>query len=263
MKKLLVKLVIGLLVLLILAGLVLSLTMNSIIKKGIELAGPQIAKVNITLDNVKVSLFSGKGELSGLVVGNPEGFKSESAIKLGRASVQVKAGSVFADKLVVKSVNIEAPEITFEGGLEKNNLTAIMANIEASTGGQKPASEGKDQAAEKKLQVDELVIRNGKIHVSLPGNDGKTTAVNLPDIELRGLGAGPEGITGAELSKKLLQIILADATKAIGSALPEMAKEAAGAALKTVESKSQEILKGAGKEATDKAKKGLKDLFSK
>ena len=111
-----------------------------------------------------------------------------------------------------------------------------------------------------------MIIRNGKIHVSLPGQDGKTTPVNLPNIELRDLGTGPEGITGGELTKRLLQTFLADATKAIGSALPDMAKETASAAIKTAEDQAQQALKGAGKEATeaaDKAKKGLKNLFSK
>jgi uncharacterized protein involved in outer membrane biogenesis len=250
MKKILVKILIGIVVLVIIAVVAISFTMNSIVKKGIEIGGPKMTKVDVKLDSVSVSLLSGKGEIRGLVIGNPEGYKTESAIKLGQASVQIRPFSLFSDKIVVKSVNIQAPDITFEGGLTGNNLTKILANVEAATGEQKSAA--------KKIQVDELVLRDGKLHVSLNLPGFKVTTVNLPNIELKDLGAGSDGITPAELTKRILQAVVTEATKVVITLASELGKGATDA------------VKAVGEQAGDAAQKAqekvgteLKNLLKK
>src|SRR6185369_7695459 len=124
----------------IVAVLVLALVVSiyylgSIVKKGVETVGPTITKTEMKVGGVTLSLLSGHAKFSGLVVGNPEGFKSESAIKMGSVSATVQPSSVFSDKIVVKSVNVQAPEITFEGGLRGSNLKTLLDNVEASAGG--------------------------------------------------------------------------------------------------------------------------------
>jgi uncharacterized protein involved in outer membrane biogenesis len=249
MKKILVKILIGIVVLVIIAVVAISFTMNSIVKKSIEIGGPQITKVDVKLDSVSVSLLSGKGEIRGLVMGNPEGFKSESSIKMGQASVQIRPFSLFSDKIVVKSVNIQAPDITFEGGLTGNNLTKILANVEAATGEQKAA---------KKIQVDELVLRDGKLHVSLNLPGFKATTVNLPNIELKDLGTGSDGITPAELTKRILQAVLANATKVVTTLASELGKGATDA-VKAVGEQAGD----AAQKAQEKVGAGLKNLLKK
>jgi hypothetical protein len=71
------------------------LSLNGAIKKGVETFGPQIAKVPVKLDGVSLSLFSGSGAIKGLVVGNPEGYKTDHAMSVGMASVSVAPGIDF------------------------------------------------------------------------------------------------------------------------------------------------------------------------
>jgi len=42
---------------------------------------------------------------------------------------------LLSDKLIIKTINLEAPEITFEGGLSGNNLSKILANLNDTTSG--------------------------------------------------------------------------------------------------------------------------------
>src|ERR1051325_2746032 len=116
MKKLIIRGVVVVLVLLLAALGVSIYFLGSIVKKGVETVGPQITRTEIRLDGATLSLLSGSGKLKGLFVGNPQGFKTESAIKVGSVGVGVAPGSVFSEKVHVKEVNILAPEITFEGG---------------------------------------------------------------------------------------------------------------------------------------------------
>src|SRR5436309_767213 len=97
--KWIIRIGIGLVVVLILALLVVYLSLDSIVKKGVETVGPAITKVDVKLASASLSPFSGSGKLKGFVVGNPEGYKTASAIQLGEVSVSVVPKSVLGDKV--------------------------------------------------------------------------------------------------------------------------------------------------------------------
>lgn len=248
MKKIILRVALGLAALLAVALLVTFLSLNSLVKRGVETIGPQLAKVDIRLGSVSLSPLSGRGRLSDLFVGNPEGYKTESAIRIGDIQVGVQLGSLLADTVVVNEVRIRAPEITFEGGLSGNNLSKIMANLEAATGGNQGATPA--ATSSRKFQVQDLVIREGKIHLSVSGMGGKTATVPLPELHLTGIGTGGAGVSAAELTKQVMKELLAAVTKAAAGTVTDLSKG--------VKDLGQE---GAGQ--LEKAAKGVTDLFKK
>jgi len=256
MKKILFRIVLVLVVLVIAAVVLLALFLDHAIKKGVETAGPRLTQVSVELDSVNLSLLSGSGSLKGLVIGNPEGYKSPHAIRVGRASVRLSPRSLFSDKVVVKSIRLDAPDIAFELGAGGNNLKRILANVEAATGGATPAGDKPGRAEPgpgKKLQVDDFLITGAKVRVGATALGG-TTALALPDIHLQGLGTGAEGITSAELAKRVLAALTESVTRAATGAVGELGKGAVEAA------------KDLGKTATEsvgKTTKGVTDLFKK
>jgi uncharacterized protein involved in outer membrane biogenesis len=259
MKKLLIGVTIAIGAVIILGVLIMSLFLDGLVKRGIETVGPMLTKVDIKLQSVSLSLLSGSGTIKGLVVGNPAGYKTPSAIQVGNASIALQPGSVFADKVVIKAVRVESPEITFETDLKGNNLSKIIANLQASTGGQdsrqaNPAQPSKPASAGKKLEVDDFLIRGAKLHVSVTTLGNQSATVPLPDIHLADLGKGPDGITAAELTQQVLQAIEKEAVQAANGALSSLGKQAAG------------ITKGMSNTATgtvDQVTKDLGGLFKK
>ncbi len=121
MKKIMFRVVTVLVILVILGLAVVFLSLNSLVKKGVETVGPKLTKTEIRLKNASLSPFSGNGQLTGLFVGNPEGFKAPSAIQVGDISVGLQPSSVLSDKVIIDKVNIQGPEITLEGSLSGNN----------------------------------------------------------------------------------------------------------------------------------------------
>ena len=255
MKKLLIRISIAVVILLILGVVAVCLSLDSAVKHGIETVGPMLTKVEVKLDSVNLSLLSGGGKIKGLLVGNPEGYKTPSAIQVGSASMALKPGSVFSDKVIIKSINLQAPEITFETDLKGNNLSKILSNLQAFTGGSDSSSQQTaSKGSSKKLEVDDFLISGAKLHVSLTTLGGKSATVPLPEIHLTGLGQGPDGITAAELTKVVFQEIEKSAVQAAGTAVTDLSKDAAG------------LTKGLGGAATgtvDKVTKGLGGLFKK
>lgn len=251
MKKLLIRIVLVLLVLLVAAAVIVGLTLDSAVKKGVETYGPEFTKVTVKLDGVNLSVLSGSGSIKGLLVGNPEGFATPHAIKVGKASLSLSPGSVLSDKIVIKSIRIDSPEINYETGLTGgDNLHKILDNVTAATGGPSTNAAGPG----KKLQVDEFVITGARVNVSLKGTGGAAAPIILPDIRLSNLGQGPEGITPGELTKKIISQLSADVAKSAASVVADLSKGAVKA------------VGEAGKGATDaagKAVKGVTDLFKK
>jgi uncharacterized protein involved in outer membrane biogenesis len=228
------------------------LFLGTIVKTGVEKVGPLITKVPITLDGASVSVFNGSGELKGFVMGNPENFKAANSVKVGTVALKLEPGSVLSDKMIVRSVRVEAPEITYEAAFGGSNIGKILENIQAvaSSGQSNPDQPG----SEKKLQVDEFVIAGAKLNVTASVVGGKAVTLPLPEIRLANLGQGPEGITAAELSAKVFGEVVESSAKAVAANAMKLGGDVADAA------------KDIGSSVQDNAKKaasGITDLFKK
>lgn len=238
--------------LLVVVAVAAFLFLGTIVKTGVEKVGPMITKVPINLDGANISVFSGSGELKGFVMGNPENFKASNSVSVGSVALKLEPGSVLGDKMIVRSVRVEAPEITYEAAFGGSNIGKILENIQsvASSGKTNPEQPG----SEKKLQVDEFVITGAKLNVTASVIGGKAVTLPLPEIRLANLGQGPEGITAAELSAKVFGEVVESAAKAVTANAVKLGGDIGDAA------------KNLGTSAQDSAKKaasGISDLFKK
>jgi uncharacterized protein involved in outer membrane biogenesis len=261
MKKLIIRLAIVAVLLLIIAVILGVVFLGSIVKKGVETVGPQITKTELKLDGVSLSILSGSGSLKGFFLGNPAGFKTESAVKVNKVEVGVKPMSVMADKVHVSHVRMIAPEITFEVtgiNVRANNLSKILENVEAAAGPAEATAktQPKPTGPARKLQVDDFLLSNAKVTITSGALSGRTAHVTIPDIHLTNLGTGPDGITAAELTKRVLNEVVPAVITAAQSALGDLNKGAT------------ELLKGTTQSATqgstgavDKAAKSVTNLF--
>ena len=257
MKKNLIRGALALFILLLVGVMAAAFFLGSIVTKGVNRVAPTVTKVETKLDGASISLLSGKGELKGLFLGNPEGFKTASAIKVGSVSLALKASSILTDKIVVQSIQVIAPEITFEGSLSGNNLSKILEHIQlaaAALTGPTDSSKQSPAGGGKKIQVEDFAITGGKINLSMTILGGKSLTVPLPDIHLQNLGTDASGITPAELAEKIFKEITSSSTKAAADAVANLAKGAT------------EAVKNIGKSpgaTLEKTTKGLGDLFKK
>ena len=234
MKKWIFRIVGAVIALVVLALVLVFINLNSIVKKSVETVGPQLTKVDVRLGSAKLSPMNGNGELSKLFVGNPEGYKSPSSIEAGNVRVEVKLSTVLKDTIQIDEVNIQAPVITFEGGLTGNNLMTILKNLEGAPDDVKPTPKGKPASeGGKKFFVKDVVINGGQIHVLITGLGAKSLTVPLPPIHLQNIGSENNGVTAAQLCKEILKPLIGSATKAgldaiagIGSNVKELGKGA-------------------------------------
>jgi len=225
MKKLFLSVVIVLAVVVVVGGLVGSFFLGPIVKASMETVGPKITQVSIRVDAVNLSLLTGSASIKGLVVGNPEGYKAPQAISVGTAVVGVNPFSILSDKIIVRSVRVEAPEITFEGSpFSGNNLAKIEQNVNAAVnkGNASPATNTAARTAGKpgkKIEVDDFLITKARVNFN-----GVT--LTLPDVHLTDLGKSTDGITAADLTRQVLKALTTATVKAVAGAATEVGKGA-------------------------------------
>jgi len=252
MKKIILRSALVVVVLLVIAVVAVVLSLDGIVKSQVQKIGSKLTKVEVKLDSVSLSPMSGSGKIGGLSVGNPQGFKTPNAIMLGSASLALQPRSLLSDKVVINKIEVIAPEITFEGGLSGNNLSQILANVNETSDTNSPAAP-KEGESGKKLQVDDFRITDAKVHVNLTGVP-KPMTLTIREIHLTDLGKDSDGITKAELTKKIITVIEKEVVKAVAENAGDIAKGAT------------KLIKGMGGSTSNTVNavgKGIGDLLKK
>jgi hypothetical protein len=260
--KTLIKVGVIAILLIVVAVAVLGFYLNSMIKAGVEAVGPKITGTTMKLDAVDLSPLSGQGRLKGLVVGNPQGFQTESSFKLADAKVSVDLKSALSDKLIIEEILIDGPEITYESGSSGSNISRIQENVSAfgKSVAPKDAAESKSpkkDPTQKKVQINHFIVKNAQLNVSASMLKGKPLTVPMPDIHLRDIGKESGGVTVQTATAEVFAAINKSVVQSVSGAgkFLEKGAEAVGEAAKSAGSE-------AGK-AGSKAVEGVKGLFGK
>ncbi|MFA6030265.1 MAG: hypothetical protein WC969_10460 [Elusimicrobiota bacterium] len=243
MKKLLLLVLVALIV----AAGVVYLRLGAVVKAAVEAAGPRVAGVEVRLASVSISPFSGRGSLRGLFVGNPQGYKTEAAVKVGAVRVAVDLRSLLSDTLVVREVVVEAPEITYEMGPGGSNIARIQKNVEAFSPAA-PKESRQAKRSEKKVIVDLFAVREGKVNLSAALLGGKELSIPLPAIELRDIGRKSNGAS----AKDVFSQVVGEVGRGVGKAVAGGGDLLKGGA---------KALEGVAGDAGKQAGKLLKGLF--
>ncbi|OFW83342.1 MAG: hypothetical protein A2018_02480 [Alphaproteobacteria bacterium GWF2_58_20] len=241
--------------LLVVGGIFLYGSIDSVVAAAIRGYGPKITGVPVAIESVKVTPTEGRAVLRGLVVGNPDGFETPHAFSLGEIRMVLDVKSLGSDVVHIQEIVIDNPEITYEYGVSGSNIDAIRAHVASLSSGK--ASTGSGDTSPKgegaKLIIDSLVISGGKIDVSAAMLKGKTLRVPLPDIHLSDIGKKSEGASAAEVVSKVMSAVSSGVSGAVSKldlgALSKKIQESSGATAEDV------------KKSADDAVKRLKGMF--
>jgi uncharacterized protein involved in outer membrane biogenesis len=265
----------GIIAIVVVVVVVIFASIDSIIKAAVENVGPKMTQSEVKLDKVELSTTSGEGRLVGLSVGNPKGFSTPTAMKLGEIAIKLDVSTITSDTIVIKDLLIRAPEITYEYGSAGGNIEAIKKNVDsyvgqsASTANTKagtsqpvPAADKKASTEEggKKLIIENLRLQDGKVIAAVAGQQ---MSQGLPAIQLKDIGKAKGGATPAEVVEQLLAAIQQNVARAVQSMGADQLRGAAKGAL---DSATQGLPSSGGATGGDAAKslqEGVKGLFGK
>jgi hypothetical protein len=209
MQKSLINIVTLILLLIVGGAFWLRGNLDGLVQSAMAKYGSAMTGATVKVAGVNIKTTDGQGALTGLLVGNPAGFKTPFAVKVDTIELEVDVASLTKEVVLVKKIAVIAPEVIYEKGDAMTNFDAIQANIATYLGPSTNSGPGK------KLIVQELTIRGAKAQASAAFMDGKTVSVPLPDITLRDLGKAKGGITPGELGLEITNALEKRLTSAV------------------------------------------------
>lgn len=255
------KIVIGLLVIVavFIGGIAFILSnLDEFVREIVQSVGSEVTKTEVTLDGANIDPANGKAALNGLVVGNPEGFKTPYALSLGTVSVKMDPTTVVGDVIVINEIVIDSPKAMYEMNDNGSNVDAIQANIdafvkelEALTGSGGDTSAGNDAVSQEaasgpKFIIENLYIRDASTAVNIALLGGESISTPDINIHLTDIGKEQGGVLPAEAAAEIMDAFFGDILNTVTSvvdfgALGKNLEENVGAVIENVEDQAKEL----------------------
>ena len=227
------------------------------IEAGAEALLSEAAGVGVTIESIETSLSTGEMTIRGLAVRNPEGFRTEHALEAGEVRVAMELATVFKDTVVVREITVEKPLLTYELGPEGSNLEAIRQNAESFAGSDSGSgSDGgpRGDTPAKRLLIENLYVRDGKVAASAVFLEGRSWQVPFPDLHLEHISFGEGG--GAAAAEGIVDEVISTLVRNARESAAPIGERISGGASRAAESAQREIEKGAGS-ALETLEKGV------
>lgn len=170
---------IGTFIVIVVGFLILTFTIDSIVKSNIEQIGSEMTGTQVTVESVSISPFSGTGTIHGFHVANPEGYGRDHAIEIDDLSIELELMSLFSDEVIVNEISITGPAVYVEQKLPENNIREIMNHVNSVSAG---------ETSDARLIIEYFLLENGTADLYTEVGGERSAQVDISKIELRDLG---------------------------------------------------------------------------
>ncbi len=207
--KLFKYLLISVLVLLGVVILAVSLMINTTVKTAIEQTGSQLTGASVTIDRVSISPFTGRGEVNGFKVSNPDGFRDPYAFTTDHFSIQLSLRSLLSNEIMINEIIIDRPAIFVEQKLPENNLHILLRNIRHE------ALSYDDTDKKMIIEYFRMSGASATLFTEIGGQRSVTIDVGTLELNNIGRGGGRETVEEViqEIAEKIVEMILQDTAR--------------------------------------------------
>jgi hypothetical protein len=183
--------------------------LDRLVEVAIEKVGPQVTGTPVLVSGVSIALKEGRGEISGLTIGNPDGYQSDHALRIGRLVFDLDTQTITSDPVRITEISVSETDLIAELGPAGLNLKALMDTM--NSGGSGQAAEPESTSSGPGLVIDRFDFTGAKMTLETPLKNYDTT---VPDVRLTGIGEKEGGATAAEAARQILRPVIAAAIAA-------------------------------------------------
>jgi hypothetical protein len=192
--------------------------LDSVVASTVERYGSEVTGTDVDVDGVDLALTAGRAHFTGLTVGNPGGYETDYAVRIGTAAVALDIGSLAGDVPVVKELELDGALINAEQREAAMNLTDIQKNATADSGDASAGEPGR-------IIVERFRLRNGRVLVTSE-HLSKPEELRLGDVVVENIGGASGGATYSEAAEAMLMPVIAAAQTAATERLRAVAGQA-------------------------------------
>ena len=250
------KLFLGIIGTVLAVGIVGVIYLSTHLTTLVENMGQKVLGAPVSVTALKLQPFSGVVEMSGVTIGNPEGYTSEQAFNLSSVRAKVDLGTLRNDVILINEIIITKPELTFEGAFSNNNISTLAQNAQnylAQTTATEPEATPTEQPeakAQKRIAIELFALEDATLNVVANTPAGQQSlSQQLPTLRLTNIGTKEEGITPQQAIHSVMTSITQSADRVALKALDD---------IKGVLQNGVDTIKGRVKTLTDDVKGLLK-----
>ena len=257
---------VSVLVVIIIAAVIYILSsLDAIVAEAIQKYGSQVTQTPVGVSSVSIDLKSGAGAIERLSVGNPDGFSAPDIFTLGGISTRLDVASIGKDPIVIEEIQVDTPVVFYEINKSgASNIKELQKNIEQSTGGGGETAGESPESGGPKVVIRKLVIEDGKIDAKVAALGDKPLSADLPRIQLNDIGEKSGGATAAEVTRQVVNAIIARVGPAVANlGLEKYVGKSLDEAKALLNEKIGDRVGGALGDKAKEGAEGLKNLLGK
>ena len=215
------RIVVGLVLVLGVAGVGAALLVDSLAKQAVVRGGTHALGVETSLESASIGLVSGQFGLEGLAIANPPGFERPDFFTLRSARLELPLGSLLESRVTIPALELEGIAVDLERNSRGTNYGVILDNLSRfESGAKEPRGEGGETAGGGKTYVvQKLVIRDVRASVNLVPAGGDLTKLSLavPEIVVEDLASD---MTMPQLCALVVKVVIRAAIQAGQGVVP-------------------------------------------
>jgi len=202
------------------------LCLGPIVKGAVKAFGPAFLGVPVNVESVSISAFSGKAEIRGFEIGNPEGFDTPYLLHADTLAVDLSVRELLGGSCHIRDLRVIGPRVWYHRKLTTSNVATLLEGLDS-----KAAEEEKKERETKKpdgkkeskpVVIDHFLFDEGVVGVKV----GAGVEIPLAKVELNDIGKDG-ALMPAQLVRVVLGAVLDSVLHAV-SAIGDLAKDAIG-----------------------------------
>ena len=178
-------------------------SLNRLVVAEVERLGSDAAGTQVTVQRARVDLATGSVELEGLVLANPEGYRSASALVVERIRIQLDTTLLDARQIWLREVSIDGAMAGLEQAETGSNLQRLLERL----GGRRTRDSGQGDGIDRQLVIDRLELKGAAVRVWEDGA-ADSRVVPVPGLVLADIGIAEGGIRAPDAAALVLRAIL-------------------------------------------------------
>jgi hypothetical protein len=225
---------------------------------------PKKTGVGFEIKNMDLNIFSGKFLVEGTCLKNPDGYKPDDAVKVGKVFVHVDMSSLGSDVVHIKEITVNDVFASYVSSNGTNNFEWISNHAAANKDEtEKAKDKPKSDAKDTKVIIDKLSVSNSKVQLEF-------IPLPLPDIQLTDIGKKSNGATLSDVGKQIWEYgqksfskagnLAAGFLNSVGNELGNISDKASGS-ISSATNALNDVTKSVG-DAAEKTTKAVSDAAS-
>ena len=205
----LLKVVVGVVVVLALVAVIALFFLGPVVKTAVNTVGPKVLGVPVEVQGVSIRPLTGVIRLTGMKVGNPDGYSDTPLFSLDQVRVRLDMTSLpGSGPIVITELAIIEPRVGYEVAKRKSNIAVLTANLPKSDKTKGPKTKQGEKKEARKVIIDLLEFRDGEISYRAKMTLGQAVPLPLSGLRMTGIGREQGGITMVEAVAKVLGELL-------------------------------------------------------